>query len=110
MTRRLIALPPRWGSLGIFVPTVQCELEYTASLDITRPLSSCIGSGEALNYFDIRSSQYSQKSATYLSRQSLHFALSFALRPELDKTLQTALDHATIKGASTWLSALPLSE
>ena len=25
-------------------------------------------------------------------------------------TLQIALDHATIKGASTWLSALPLSE
>ena len=24
--------------------------------------------------------------------------------------LQTALDHVTIKGVSTWLSALPLSE
>ena len=38
VTRRLLALPPRWGGLGIFVPTVQCELEYTASLDITGPL------------------------------------------------------------------------
>ena len=110
VTCRLIALPPRWGGLGIFVLTVQCELEYTASLDITRPLSSCIGSGKPFNYFDIRSSQYSKKYAIHLSRQSLHSALSSALRPELDKMLQTALDHATIKGASTWLSALPLSE
>ena len=54
--------------------------------------------------------QYSKKSAIHLSRQSLYSASSSALRPELDNTLQTALVHATIKGASTWLSALPLSE
>ena len=110
VTRRLLALPPRWGGLGIFEPTVQCKLEYTASLDITGPLSSCIGSGEPFHYFDIRSSQYSKKSAIHLSRQSLYSASSSALRPEFDSTMQTALDHATIKGASTWLSALPLSE
>ena len=112
VTRRLLALPPRWGGLGIFEPTVQCKLEYTASLDITGPLklSSCIGSGEPFHYFDIRSSQYSKKSAIHLSRQSLYSASSSALRPELDSTTQTALDYATIKGASTWLSALPLSE
>ena len=46
VTRRLLALPPCWGGLGIFEPPVQCKLEYTASLDITGPLSSCIGSGE----------------------------------------------------------------
>ena len=110
VTRWLLALPPRWGGLGIFEPTVQCKLEYTASLDITGPLSSCIGSGEPFHYFDIRSSQYSKKSTIHLSRQSLYSASSSALRPELDNTMQTALDHATIKGASTWLSALPLSE
>ena len=38
VTRRLLALPPRWGGLGIFEPTVQCKLEYTASLDITGPV------------------------------------------------------------------------
>ena len=36
------------GRPRIFVPTVQCELEYTTSLDITRPLSSYIGSGKPL--------------------------------------------------------------
>ena len=110
VTRRLLALPPRWGGLGIFEPTVQCKLEYTASLDITGPLSSCIGSGEPFHYFDIRPSQYFKKSSIHLSRQSLYSASSSALRPELDSTTQTALDYATIKGASTWLSALPLSE
>ena len=33
--------------------TVQCKLEYTASLAITDPLSSCIGSGKPFDYFDI---------------------------------------------------------
>ena len=110
VTRKLIALPPRWGGLGIFVPTVQCELEYTASLDITRPLSSCIGSRQPFDYFEMKSAQYSKKSATRLSRQSLHSDSSSALRTQLDNTLQTAVDQATIRGASTWLSALPLSE
>ena len=57
VTRRLLALPLRWGGLGIFEPTVQCKLEYTASLDITGPLSSCIGSGEPFHCFDIISLQ-----------------------------------------------------
>ena len=43
----------------------------------------------------------------HFSRQSLHSASFSAFRPELNNTL---LDHATIKGASTWLSTLPLSE
>ena len=81
--------------------TVRCELGYTSSLDITGLLSFCIGSEKPFNYFNIRSSQYSKKSAIHLSRQSLHSASSSALGLELGDTLQTAVDHATIKGAST---------
>ena len=65
------------------------------------PLSSCIGSGKPFNYLDIRFSQYSKKFVIHFSRQSLYSALSSTLRLELDYTLQTALDHSTIKGAST---------
>ena len=46
--RDLVALPPCWGGLGIFNPSVQCNQEYSASLDITGPLSHCTGSSQVL--------------------------------------------------------------
>ena len=46
--RSLLALPPRWG-LGVFNPAVQCILEYSASMDITEPLSNYIVSGQSID-------------------------------------------------------------
>ena len=43
--RSLVALPPCWGGLGVFNLTVQCAHEYSASVDITGPLSQYIVSG-----------------------------------------------------------------
>ena len=56
--RSLLALPPRWGGLGVFNPVVQCILEYSASMDITEPLSNYIVSGQSIDYFLIKSTQF----------------------------------------------------
>ena len=45
-----------------------------------------------------------------LSRQSSCSDASSSLRSQLSHSLQTALDLATVRGASAWLSALPLLE
>jgi len=108
--RDLVALPPCWGGLGIFNPSVQCNQEYSASLDITGPLSRCIGSSQVFDYFDLRMEQLSRKSAIHCSKQFWYSNASSDLRGHLDHTLQLALDLATTRGASSWLSALPLSE
>ena len=60
--RNLVALPPHWG-VGVFNPTVQCVLEYSASVDITGQLSNYIVSGQSIDYFTIRSAQISRKSS-----------------------------------------------
>ena len=91
------------GGLGVFNPMVQCAYEYSASVDITRPLSQCIVSGQSCDYFQM-------KSAICLSRQSSYSDTSSSFRSHFSHSLQTALYLATIRGASTWLSALPLSE
>ena len=54
--------------------------------------------------------QLSRKSSIRLSRQSLYSDSFSSLRSQSDQSLKTALDLATIRGASAWLSALPLSE
>ena len=98
------------GGLGVFNPTVQCAHEYSASVDINGPLSQCIVSGQSFDYFQMRTEQLSRKSAIRLSRQSSYSDTSSSLRSQLSHSLQTALDLATVRGASAWLSALPLSE
>ena len=52
----------------MFNPTVQCAHEYSASVDITRPLSQCIVSGQSFDYFQMRTEQLSRKSAIRLYR------------------------------------------
>ena len=54
--------------------------------------------------------QLSRKSAIHCAKQSWYSNASSDLWGHLDHTLQLALDLATTRGASSWLSALPLSE
>ena len=109
--RNLIALPPRWGGLGILTPTMLFAQEYSASLTITEPLSHHIGSGQCVDYFQVKSEQLSRKSEIRLSKQSMYSNTSAGLRVELDHASQVSLDLATTtRGASAWLLALPLTE
>ena len=48
---------PLLDGLGVFNPTVQCVLEYFASMDITGQLSNYIVSGQSINYFMVMSSE-----------------------------------------------------
>ena len=110
--RNLIALPPRWGGLGILNPTTLSAhaQEYSASLTITEPLSHHIGSGQCVDYFQVKSEQLSRKSEIRLSKQSMYSNTSAGLRVELDHASQVSLDLAMTRGALAWLSALPLTE
>ena len=108
--RNVIALPPNWGGLGILNPTMLSAQEYSASLAITEPLSHHIGSGQCVDYFQVKSEQLSRKSEIHLSKQSMYSNTSASLCVELDHASQVSLDLATTRGASAWFSALPLTE
>ena len=68
----LIALPPCWGGLGILNPTTLSAQEYSAPLTITEPLSHHIGSGQCVDYFQVKSEQLYRKSEIRLSKQSMY--------------------------------------
>ena len=101
----VIALPPCWGGLGILNPTTLSAQEYSASLTITEPLSHHIGSGQSVDYFQVKSEQFS-----HLSKQSMYSNTSASLRVELDHASQISLYLTMTRGASAWLLALPLTE
>ena len=95
--RNLIALPPRWGGLGILNPTTLSAQEYSASRTITEPLSHHIGSGQCVDYFQVKSEQLSRKSEIRLSKQSIYSNTSAGFRVKLDHASQVSLDLATTR-------------
>ena len=83
--------------------------EYSASCHITEPLSQFIldrGTNSAI----VKTKQLSRKSAIRNSKSSNYSDRSFSLRTHLDPSSQRALDLASAKGASNWLTTRPLQE
>ena len=60
----------RWGGLGIFNPSEQCDREYSASVQITEPLTQCIGYHQNVSYFEVKMEQIIRKSGIQSARQS----------------------------------------
>ena len=106
----LFALPPRWGGLGIFDPSEQCDCEYSASVNISQPLIQCIEHHQNGIYFRAKVDQVARKAEIWSARQSHYLTELFNILANLNQSLQLAVDLATTKGASSWLSAFPLAE
>ena len=107
--RKLFALPPRYGGLGIINPTLIAAEEYSASCHIAEPLSQFI-LDRGINSAIVKTEQLSRKSAIRNSKSSNYSDRSSSLRTHLDPSSQRALDLASAKGASNWLTTRPLQE
>ena len=103
------ALPPRWSGLGLCNPIYCASQEFSASLKITEHLCSLIHY-HVLLYSEVKAIQLSQKSLIRSLKQEYYSKCSIDLCQHLCSSLWLALDLAVEKGASTWLSALPLDE
>jgi len=108
--RDLFVLPPRWGGLGIFNPSEQCDREYSVSVNISLPLTQCIRHHQSGTYFDVKMNQIERKSDIQSARQSHYKSVSSSIHDNLTQSLILALDLATTKGASSWLCTLFLIE
>ena len=84
----------RFGGLGIFNPTEHSKLEFEASVKVTQPLTNAILQGDVSYSYDIMAGQISAK----------------AEATSMKKALKRAMELAQEKGASSWLTALPIQE
>jgi len=107
--RKLFSLPARWGGLGLPVPSLICATELAASHNICEPLCDFI-SNRSLSFAEVSSDQLQRKSLICKSKAETYSTLSSALREDFDQSLRCAVDFASVKGASSWLTALPLQE
>ena len=107
--RQLFALPARWGGLGIFILTNTSSNELAASRHIAEPLCLCIHD-HSKGFIEAISFQQSRKFSVCKAKLGTYSKTSSELRQQLEPTLQRAVELASVKGASNWLTTLPLNE
>ena len=108
--RDLFALPACLGGLAIPNPTVSASFEYSSSVNITAPLISCI----LLQCMDLPHStfvdQKQAKATVHSLRQQLHSSELVRLKAILPPAHVRPMELNSEKGASSWLSVLPISD
>ena len=108
--RRLLALPYRHGGLGIRNPVLTADVEYSTSLDVTRELTDLICQQDTdLSKLDEEKSK--ERKREVRSQKETAFAAEVDyISTLLDEKQSKLFECAREKGASSWLSALPLKK
>ena len=110
LERDLFALPARLRGLGLTNPTKSAVHQLTASTCITSPLTDAIFDQITTFTSSIHNDQLKAKHSTHkISRQLANTAAS-QFKSRVDQQLLRAIDLASEKGASAWLTALLIEE
>ena len=108
--RDLLALPARLGGIALTNPTSVADMEFSASTTVSNPLKYSILQqsfeypGEAV-YEQGKAKGKVRKMKCENSTQA-----AVSLKQSLSASLQRSMDLAQEKGASVWLTSLPIQE
>ena len=103
LDRNILALPVCLGDLSLGNPSLEARREYASSIKVTKPLVEQIVS---------QSQQLPEDSLAKLAQQEVRRERSRELKHRRWQQLKTqrALDLATEKGSSAWLTVPPLQD
>ena len=107
--RKLLALPVRHGGLNICNPVEMTETELMGSKSISAPLTEMITSQTNIRDFTKPQLQNAKRVLHQQKRERNSIATQ-ETKEQLPQHLQRAMELASEKGASTWLTALPLQD
>ena len=102
------ALPARDGGLGMPILTEMVAEQHRASHSITEPIVALCTGQNTEPLPNIYIVQEELKGETKKHRQEKQQETSTTLKNSLPPTLQKAVELASEKGASTWLTTLPI--
>ena len=108
--RQLISLPSRLGGLGIIDPCVSAAFQFDSSRRVTGPLVSLLLEQDPAFPVNVLNEQLALKQETHLENRRRCGEVANTLHPLLPLELQRAREFACLKGASSWLTVLPLDE
>ena len=108
--RDLMALPTRLGGLGITNPVDQASTQHRTSIAVTSPLVDLILQQSTVLPAEITAEQNQAKADARKVRRLAQSATASDLCARLPNSLQRAAEISKESGASSWLTALPISE
>ena len=108
--RNLLALPARLGGLGIIAPPDESDHDFKAPMVVTAPLRMHIHSQDNKYPIEALEEQISAKSVIRRERQERSTADADSLKEVLTPSLKKAMTLARERGASSWLTTLPIKE
>ena len=107
--RKLFSLPARLGGLGLKVPSEEAALEYEYSLNINKQLIDAIFNQESS--FEVDPKIQSEKiNETKKQKASRYETLQAEFKSKLTKDLWKVIELSAEKGASMWLTTIPIVE
>ena len=107
--RELISLPVRYGGLGIPIYQELCTREYENSRKVTSPLTpKIVAQEETYSHDKAREKQIDIEIRT--AREESHKNKLQTLRSNMTPQQIRANDLAQMKGASAWLTSLPIED
>lgn len=109
-TRNLFALPACLGGLGVVDPAKESLRHYEASVAITTPLVDVIVRQDPQFPLDTHLNQLDLRAEAKSSHHSALMSQSDALMESLSEDMKRSVELASQKGASIWLTALPIAE
>ena len=108
--RALLALPARLGGIALDNPTSRADLEFSASIKVTNPLKKAILQQNVEYSGDVIDEQVKAIADIYKQKSDLRKQAANYLKQSLPAPLKRSMDLAQEKGASTWLTSLPIQE
>ena len=106
----LFNLPARLGGLGVRLLSRHAEREHKSSQLIIAPLTDHILNQEEEYGYDILNEQMQRKAQVSSDNRRRWQEEADTIHQQLLEKLQKAVELAKQKGASSWLTTLPLTE
>ena len=110
LERDWLSLPTRFGGLGLFYPYWFSQFQHSSSVSVTQPLVDMLLSYEEGSLIAIELEMDKLKKKCRLEKDEVYQSSISTLRSKLPADRIRLFDISCEKGASTWLTALPLKE
>ena len=108
--RQLLSLPAKLGGIGVTDPSKASKSQHEASRKVSAPLMSSIHNSGSDNVQQVHLSQKELKAEVQNSNLQKIKSHATEIRASLPQNLQAAVEQSCESGASSGLTALPITE
>ena len=108
--RDLLALPAKLGGIALVNPTQATDTEFLSSALISEALKDAILQQDLQYTSEVATHQLAAKTDVHKLRWEQAMQTSEQLKTHLSHSLRRSMELAQEKGASSWLTALPIKE